>query len=516
MQQNMIRCFCPRGLFQKYHPQDQRNNDNRLGMFMARCSIFTSILYFAKGKGFALLPVLRAVLFFLFSRFMHVERFGKSQSSQRFFVGGLMPRLFVSLMIILFAGVLLGTASPVFAWETQVVDGATTPQQLIVVDKKEQQLYIYKRESPLRLDSSYACTTGQKTGDKLLSGDLRTPEGIYFVVGKIHQKLDFEEYGNDAYALNYPNPVDKLRGKTGYGIWIHSRGRPITPLETRGCIAVDLPDMDKLASNLAPGTAVVVANNIASDAASPIQVADSTEQLIFQKTREWNRAWSDRSADLFDFYAPDEYSRAQGESFNQFKKQKEFYFSTLPWIHILHGDIRVLRGPNYWVSWFTQHYRAPNTISEGVRRLYWQEDESGQLRIIGMEWLPEELGLTATYLEKITPSITQFIEKWRQAWEQGDLTTYMAAYRDNAVQGKRVGADVIKEHKVQIWKKRAPAKVVLSGLRIMPEKNGVSVDMMQEYKDASGYQDKGIKKILLHPVGDTWVIATEDWTQETS
>lgn len=46
---------------------------------------------------------------------------------------------------------------------------------------------------------------------------------------KIASGLDFKEYGGIAYTLNYPNPVDKLRGKTGHGIWIHSKGLGIEP-----------------------------------------------------------------------------------------------------------------------------------------------------------------------------------------------------------------------------------------------------------------------------------------------
>ena len=64
----------------------------------------------------------------------------------------------------------------------------------------------------------YLCTTGQAQGDKQVRGDLKTPEGVYFVVRKRTERLDFEEYGGEAYILDYPNPpVGWLRGKTAIG-----------------------------------------------------------------------------------------------------------------------------------------------------------------------------------------------------------------------------------------------------------------------------------------------------------
>ncbi|MBR4422611.1 MAG: hypothetical protein IKS68_00150, partial [Mailhella sp.] len=57
---------------------------------------------------------------------------------------------------------------------------------------------------------AYPSIHGKVEGDKQVQGDLKTPEGIYFVTRKITQQLDFMEYGPHAFALNYPNPVDRL------------------------------------------------------------------------------------------------------------------------------------------------------------------------------------------------------------------------------------------------------------------------------------------------------------------
>ena len=56
--------------------------------------------------------------------------------------------------------------------------------------------------------------------------------------------------------------MDRLRGKSGFGIWIHSKGRPIATQKTQGCIAIDLADIDRLAPRLKPGMPVLVAQRV--------------------------------------------------------------------------------------------------------------------------------------------------------------------------------------------------------------------------------------------------------------
>ena len=37
---------------------------------------------------------------------------------------------------------------------------------------------------------------------------------------KLSKGLNYKLYGDLAFTLNYPNPIDRLKGKTGRGIWI--------------------------------------------------------------------------------------------------------------------------------------------------------------------------------------------------------------------------------------------------------------------------------------------------------
>ena len=79
---------------------------------------------------------------------------------------------------------------------------------------------------------------------------------------KINRPLDWDLYGNIAYSLNYPNPIDRINGKTGGGIWLHGRGKTFVPRDTRGCVALKVPDMRDVAGEALYGTPVVIASGV--------------------------------------------------------------------------------------------------------------------------------------------------------------------------------------------------------------------------------------------------------------
>ncbi|MDR2054785.1 MAG: L,D-transpeptidase family protein [Desulfovibrio sp.] len=300
---------------------------------------------------------------------------------------------FAPLLLCLF---FLAAAEPALAdnWLASVRDAAL-PSHFVAVDKARQSFLFFEKKSPLKLRYAYPCTTGQQAGDKRKLNDLRTPEGVYFVEYKIASGLDFREYGGIAYTLNYPNPVDRLRGKTGHGIWIHSKGLGIVPRDTRGCVAIGLEDINEVGPSLTPGTAVILAERL-DEKRIPDQDDGSARQLR-RLMAQWSSAWAARSRKMFDFYDPEAYTKAMRESFAAFRQNKERLFSALQFIKIYNREIHVLEGPGYWVTWAEQLYTASNLATEGTRRLYWQKDGNNSFRIVGMEWIPRDTGMRADF-----------------------------------------------------------------------------------------------------------------------
>lgn len=556
-------------------------------------------------------------------------------------------RLLVFFLVFVFSA-----CNSAAAWEARLPETALD-KSLILVDKGEDEFFYLEKKGGEIFRLHYPSIHGEKEGDKQVEGDLRTPEGVYFVRGKIQIPLDFEMYGNHAYVLNYPNPIDKLRGKTGGGIWIHSKGNPIEGQVTQGCVAIDLADIEFLGRYLQSGTPVVIAQGIHSGfhkekmlakkksvkkisgetsvknspsafteaeadivsqsgnlekgalevkeekslfaefflpeekehigngseenkavetdeplkpvkyvevngqkgqvknvssaeamheaeenihggedeqarftaaetgqdsegamsapyAVEPVEVSED-ELYIRQATLDWNNAWAERSAEFFAFYDKENYSKTSG-SFEKFKAQKQGLFETLSWIYTVVGDVEVLQGPDYYVSWFKQCYIAPNHKTEGIRRLYWLKNgETGEYKIAAMEWLPKAVGLENMLNDKIKNEAPKFIEEWRLAWERADIEKYASFYGQHSIQDNRRGLNEIVGQKNEIWSVKKPEKVIFSDLSMAMEKDGLKVSMRQDYEDTSGYKDKGIKILTLHPKGEGWVIHKEIW-----
>lgn len=393
-------------------------------------------------------------------------------------------------------------------WEVLLTSAPYGPFALLGINKDKQQLYILEQRSPLSLVGQLPCSTGERDGDKIKANDLKTPEGVYFVGKRIEAKLDYDMYGDGAFALNFPNPIDKIKGKTGSGIWIHGRGHELRPRETKGCVALGNKELAQLSPKLQYGMPVVIANSLSwTDGATESRVP--TE--LATKVSAWAKAWEDKNPRLFEFYDEDKFSRT-GESFKTFKEHKQQLFSEQSWFQIRVHDLRVVAGPDYWVTYFNQYYRSPSMTTEGIKRLYWQKDEKGELRIVGNEWENSRLGLEKLYVDETVRDVVGLLESWRASWEQGDVKKYLTFYDPKASQGDRVGLNSIRDHKQKLWKEKKPHKVAIDDLQVALHPDGFKVSFVQGYQADGNFKDKGYKTIILQPRGDSWHIVKEEWS----
>jgi L,D-transpeptidase catalytic domain/Peptidase family M23 len=92
---------------------------------------------------------------------------------------------------------------------------------LVLVHHATYQLRVYARGA---LVAAYEIGLGQGSGPKEQRGDLKTPMGMYFVIGKSTGPFQGEYadfYGGHWIKVNYPNPYDGDRTKLGGGIGFH-------------------------------------------------------------------------------------------------------------------------------------------------------------------------------------------------------------------------------------------------------------------------------------------------------
>ena len=406
---------------------------------------------------------------------------------------------------------LIMSASAAFAegWIPILSSHTYGPERIIAVDKTSQELIILERKSPLRELFRFPCTTGQSEGDKSVEGDLRTPEGVYFVGYRVDHKLDWALYGDIAYTLNYPNPIDRIKGKTGGGIWLHGRGKTFVPRDTRGCVALKVPDMQNVALESNYGTPVVIARDL-SWTQEPGE-SEVTALKLATELDNWANDWQRRDEGFFDHYNAKLMTESEGSDFSRFVAHKRGIFSRQPWIQVMVDNVRAIPGPGYWVTWFDQYYRAPGMASTTGKRFYWQQDADGKWRIVGREYVPASEDLTAKYIASKAGAVQELVATWRTAWLSMDVSAYMNLYAPGAVQGGRRGASAIADYKKTLWASKPPVKVEVAGLTVAQHPKGLEVAFTQVFESSDGYSDVGRKTLVLTPCGNTWKIDSEQW-----
>lgn len=406
---------------------------------------------------------------------------------------------------------LFGTQAQAAGWRAVISQQTSLPSHFLAVDKSKQELFFYEQHSPVTLVHKFPCTTGQVEGDKAVEGDLRTPEGIYFTERKLEGEwMDYGLYGDLAFTLNYPNPVDRIRGKTGHGIWIHGRGHSIIPRETKGCVALNTPDLHALSPLLALGrTPVAIAREVT------ITQPDASQDQLFSELRDliqqWKMAWQKRSPEYFSFYDPQLFARSSGTSFNDYVSRKTEVFSKHPWIDLSLNDVRILAGPGYWVTWFGQFFLAPGFRAEGIKRLYWQKDSSQQFKIVGSEWVDANLGLEEQYFQDVEQRITAWLQTWRHALVNGNLEEYLAFYAEDAVHGDRRGRDSLRTHLKDLWETMGPKSLELGQVTVVVGSRGFETTFRQTARALDGSRQEVVKTLILQPVPEGFRIVDEQW-----
>ncbi len=396
-------------------------------------------------------------------------------------------------------------------WVTQVSSYAAVPELMIGIDKETQTFFMFTRKSPLEVSRKLACTTGSAPGDKIREGDMRTPEGVYFVEEKVPGKLDFALYGDHAFSLNYPNPVDRLKGKTGHGIWIHGRGKQFVSNDTRGCVALTAQDIAALNGHIPFGTPVVIAKKLSWT--KEAGAADQTAQLLSERVRHWAADWQKKSDHFFDYFQPEKFAQTEGVSFAAFKSNKQSIFNRQPWIHVMVDNVRVIQGPDYWVTVFEQYYRTQDLISAVGKRFYWQKDKDGAWRIVGGEYTEPSSNLEARYLSSKRAEMDRVLKGWLEAWLAADIDKYMSFYAEDATNGKQNNAKAMRDYKSVLWASKTPTRIAADKVEVAMHQKGFKVSFVQTYEDSAGQMDRGSKTLVLMPRGDSWVILSETWSK---
>jgi len=112
-------------------------------------------------------------------------------------------------------------------------------------------------------------------------------------------------------------------------------------------------------------------------------------------------------------------------------------------------------------------------------------------------------------VEPAEVTIQRFVEKWRRAWEEGDLSTYTNCYHPD-FKTEKMTSQEWKNHKQVLFSSSAERKVQINDIKIQATGSSAVVTFEQRYQTAN-LRDLGLKTLHIHHDDDRWNILKETW-----
>ena len=262
----------------------------------------------------------------------------------------------------------------------QILALGKSVKKALLVDKKANRMYVFSRQASGELFeevNDYYITTGKLVGDKSVRGDLRTPEGVYFVTSWISPDKLPDKYGIGAFPVNYPNELDRRNGKTGYGIWLHgtdkgSYSRP--PRDSEGCVVLTNIDLESLKSEIKPGiTPVVITDKV--EWIDHVSWKKERKEII-QAVEDWRVDWESMNVNKYlshygkDFWSSSHNLKSWSARKRLLAKNKTYQKVNLSDLSVLVYPKKKKDNQQIAVVRLQQDYKSNNFKSAMYKRLY--------------------------------------------------------------------------------------------------------------------------------------------------
>ncbi|MCG8427001.1 MAG: L,D-transpeptidase family protein, partial [Chromatiales bacterium] len=372
----------------------------------------------------------------------------------------------------------------------------------VLVDKSTKAAYLVdiKDNKPRLLRSFDNLLFGENGGDKLREGDKRTPEGVYRITSFIPDENLAPIYGSGAFPIDYPNPLDKIEGRNGSGIWLHGRAYDDPNKNTtRGCVAFNNNEISELQKILGQNTPVIITKN--AEFVSEPEYNKQREKLL-NTLDEFINAWEvGNSKKLTSFLHPD-FKSAGGKGKSAWIQHKQRLDNLYPEKNIETDNVYIFKEDGQQVVFeFKQYYCAKNIISVGEKQLYFKND-NGKLQLLteSFERLP-----IGNYIDD---SVNEFLSGWVNAWERGDINSYIDRYAGHFVDPKGRDHNAWKDYKARIFANRPNQQIAIDNIKVTQlANNRYEVSFRQQYT-SDQYTDLGTKTITLDGCPGAFKIAS--------
>jgi murein L,D-transpeptidase YafK len=264
-------------------------------------------------------------------------------------------------------------------------------ETVVVVDKKTHQLHLTNyNDGKLDIVKSFRATMGKTVGDKLMEGDLKTPEGIYDLLFRKRPPQLGKKFGPLALYVGYPNHMDKNGAKTGFDIMVHGTDDPARlerQYDSLGCVVLDNDNVEMVSDNIELNKTKIIITKDFSQLENNPRIARA--KTFFSN---WLKAWSAKDLSGYIESYADEY-HSDGMNRLAFARYKDSLNKKYDTINVTATDVRYYFHEKYDLVQFTQHYSStfaggkPAFQGTSKKNLYLQE-RNGEYRIV-MEESPK-------------------------------------------------------------------------------------------------------------------------------
>ncbi|WDP88954.1 MAG: L,D-transpeptidase family protein [Desulfobacter sp.] len=392
-------------------------------------------------------------------------------------------------------------------------------ENAIIVEKETQTLSVWAGdEERVKKVFSVPCSTGEVAGPKTKAGDKKTPEGVYFLKDEYEDRYLTPVYGKKAFPSDYPNFLDLRLGKQGSAIWIHGTDKPLRPMDSNGCIALDNDNIMALAGYIQlDATPLIIVEKIGLKPAEELALE---RRRIDTFLKGWTQSlesgsYHDYLAHYDSTYLPDiawwetwlrlrTAARKGGISLKVLAEQVGIYAQ---------GKVVVVLMDMYLASGGDREYL-------GKRQFFIKDSPKGPV-ILGdlfqKKAAPYEGGsavLVAAAGKVVRDGaaddeVLETVEQWLAAWSAKDMAEYAAFYASDFY-SDGLGKKAWVRRKKQLAGRYDYIKVTGSDYKVVKKKDGYVVSFLQSYR-SSGFSAKGRKKLKLVKKGGAWKIYRENW-----
>ena len=397
---------------------------------------------------------------------------------------------------------------------------------VIVVDKQYQKMYVFHKNGSYSKVFEAPCATGKKPGSKQVSGDAKTPTGIFFATKNVSNPGPPETYGSLAFHLDYPTLLDKKAGRNGHNIWIHGTTKPLSPFQSNGCVVLSEKDLRRLPDVVFLNkTPVIISESIkwvSPNAVSPAK--DELENIL----TAWHKAYIEGNLNNMDalYLKGSEIQgkrrAAMGGRMAAVKKLNR-HFSLQP------RDVSILQHGNNAVILFDQiaAVNNDNSFQGEYNKLVLEKINNRWLIIDDISAPAPKPAATASApvstpvaapvsapvsvsVQTKTPNdapVRALIAKWAKSWQSGDMKNYRNCYAPN-FQSRGMNLNQWIDHKINVRKNSRNIRIRIENIRVSAGASNATAALTQHYS-SSILQSKGQKKLELIKINGEWKINRE-------